>query len=61
LEVALTLFQLSVPKGSAVFIRVFAVITKEQSAALHKQIADAGYVIQTIKVGFLTEPAHADL
>jgi hypothetical protein len=59
-EVALTLFQLSVPKGSAVLLRVFGTITKEKSAALHKQIEDAGYVIQTIKVGFLTEPPHAD-
>ena len=59
-EVALTLFQLSVPKGSAVFIRVLGAITKDKSAALHKQIEDAGYVIQTIKVGFLTEPPHPD-
>jgi hypothetical protein len=59
-EVALTLFQLSVPKGSAVLIRVIGAITKEKSASLHKQIEDAGYVIQTIEVGFLTEPKNAD-
>jgi hypothetical protein len=59
-EVAITLFQLSVPAGSSVFIRVFGKITKEKSAALHKQIEDAGYVIQTIKVGFLTEPKGAE-
>jgi len=56
-EVAMTLFQLGVPKGSAVFLRVLAALTKEQSAALDKQIEDAGYVLGKVKVGFLTEPA----
>jgi|SRR5579864_8477539 len=55
-EAAMTLFQLGVPKGSAVFLRIFAALTKEQSAALHKQIEDGGYVLATVKVGFLTEP-----
>jgi hypothetical protein len=55
-EVAITLFQLNIPKGSAVFLRVLGAITKEQSAALDKQIEDAGYVLAKIKVGFLTEP-----
>jgi len=55
-EVAMTLAQLGVPKGSAVLIPVLAAITKEQSAALHKQIEDAGYVIAKVKVRFLTEP-----
>lgn len=60
MEVALTLFQLSVPRGSAVLLQVFGAITQEKSAALHKQLKDAGYVIQTIKVGFLTEPPYGD-
>lgn len=55
-EAAMTLFQLGVPKGSAVFLRVLAAITKEQSAALRKQIESAGYVLAPVKVGFLTEP-----
>lgn len=48
-EVAMTLAQLGVPRGSAVFLQILAAITKEQSAALHKQIEDAGYVIAKVK------------
>jgi len=60
-EVAMTLAELGVPKGSAVFIQVLAAITKEQSATLHKQLEDAGYVIAKVKVKFLTEaPSSAD-
>jgi hypothetical protein len=55
-EVAVTLFQLSVPAGSPVGLWVLGAITKEKSAALHKQLEDAGYVIRTTKVGFLTQP-----
>jgi 6,7-dimethyl-8-ribityllumazine synthase len=55
-EVGMTLFQLSVAKGSAVFLRILGPLTKEQSAALRKQLEDAGYVLATMKVGFLTEP-----
>jgi hypothetical protein len=56
-EVGMTLFQLGVPKGSAVFLRVLAAMTKERSTSLDKQIENAGYVIAKVKVGFLTEPS----
>lgn len=58
-EVAVTLSELGVPRGSTVTLHIFAAISREQISTLNKEIEDHGYVVGPSKVGFLIQPDNA--